>query len=107
MLSELRQALYDAIADSNDVHRTWRQLHEEGYSLYILLDCRQDDDDEEDETPEAGSTSQSLALPAEASAVRRREPEPSFRIYGGDLDFLRSIGIDPTRRIRRRRSPRD
>jgi hypothetical protein len=107
MLSELRQALYDAIAESNDVHRTWRQLHEEGYSLYILLDCRQDDDDEDDETPRADSTNQSLALPGDVSAVRRREPEPSFRIHGGDLDFLRSIGIDPTRRIRRRRSPRD
>jgi hypothetical protein len=29
--------------------------------------------------------------------------EAAFRIDGRDLSFLRSIGIDPTRRIRSRR----
>ena len=31
------------------------------------------------------------------------EHDPMFRIDGQDLTFLRSIGIDPTRRMRRRR----
>jgi len=49
----------------------------------------------EDETPEG----------IELTADR---PPPSgevlFRIDRQDLEFLRSIGIDPTRRLRRRRS---
>jgi hypothetical protein len=28
-----------------------------------------------------------------------------FQIDGRDLSFLKSIGIDPTRRLRRKRSP--
>lgn len=39
-------------------------------------------------------------LPAAASA----EPQPTFLIDGRDLAFLRSVGIDPTRPARRKRS---
>lgn len=87
MLSDLRRALCEAIAESNDVHRTWSQLKAEGYSLFLLVDCkRQEEGPSEDrrDTPAAG--------------------QPAFRINGGDLSFLKSIGIDPTRRGRRRRS---
>jgi len=85
MLSEFRKALYEAISDSTDVHRTWRQLREEGYSLYLLVDCKKQDGQE---TPERGK----LPLPPQ---------EPVFQINGTDLSFLKSIGIDPTRRRRR------
>ena len=87
MLSEFRKALYEAISDSNDVHRTWRQLREEGYSLYLLVDCKRQE-----------------ALEAAAGAERGKvplPPEPVFQINGTDLSFLKSIGIDPTRRRRR------
>lgn len=86
MLSEFRRALYDAISDSTDVHRTWRQLRDEGYSLFLLVDCKRQ---EGQDTPERGK------LPVGAQ-------EPTFQINGGDLSFLKSIGIDPTRRTRRR-----
>ena len=85
MLSEFRKALYEAISDSTDVHRTWRQLREEGYSLYLLVDCKRQDG-------EASSERGKLALPPQ---------EPVFQINGTDLSFLKSIGIDPTRRRRR------
>ena len=85
MLSEFRKALYEAISDSTDVHRTWRQLREEGYSLYLLVDCKKQDGQE---TAERGK----LPLPPQ---------EPVFQINGTDLSFLKSIGIDPTRRRRR------
>lgn len=89
MLSEFRKALYEAISDSTDVHRTWRQLREEGYSLYLLVDCKRQDGEEKDkEKVERGK----LALPPQ---------EPVFQINGPDLSFLKSIGIDPIRRRRR------
>jgi len=91
MLRELRRALSDAISDSSEVSRTLRRIREEGYSLYLLVDCKRDMLGEDDD-----------ALPV-ASRRGGREREPVFQINGPDLHFLRSIGIDPTRRSRRRR----
>ena len=89
MLSEFRKALYEAISDSTDVHRTWRQLREEGYSLYLLVDCKKQDGEQ-------------AAVPAERGKLPLPSQEPVvFQINGGDLSFLKSIGIDPTRRRRR------
>jgi hypothetical protein len=90
MLRDLRRALSDAISESPDVSRTLRRIREEGYSLYLLVDCKRDllgDDD---------------PLPV-ASRRGERERDPVFQINSPDLHFLRSIGIDPTRRSRRRR----
>jgi hypothetical protein len=91
MLRELRRALSDAISESTEVSRTLRKIREEGYSLYLLVDCKR----------EAGDLD-ALQL---ASPPRASDADPSFQINGRDLSFLKSIGIDPTRRLRRRRSP--
>jgi hypothetical protein len=40
--------------------------------------------------------------PVEEPEPPRAPAAPPFRIDGEDLSFLRSIGIDPTRRRRRR-----
>lgn len=90
MLRELRRALSEAISDSTEVTRTLRRIREEGYSLYLLVDCKREELDDDDPLPVA-------------SRAGRREREPVFQINGTDLHFLRSIGIDPTRRSRRRR----
>jgi hypothetical protein len=90
MLRELRRALTEAISESSDVSRTLRKIREEGYSLYLLVDCKRESLDDDDSLP--------------VSPARRLPAEPVFRIDGRDLSFLRSIGIDPTRRLRRRRS---
>jgi hypothetical protein len=94
MLRELRRALSDAISDSPDVSRTLRRIREEGYSLYLLVDCKREALGDDDPLPVA-------------SRIGRREREPVFQINGTDLHFLRSIGIDPTRRSRRRRPVED
>ena len=102
MLSEFRRALYDAISDSSDVHRTWRQLRDEGYALFLLVDCKKQD---AVESAERGK----LALPSELPELSAAglatpdlpPPEPVFQMNGQDLSFLKSIGIDPTRRRRR------
>jgi hypothetical protein len=89
MLRDLRRALSEAISESTEVSRTLRKIREEGYSLYLLVDCKREAAEQEQ-----------LALPAAKLAAG----EPTFQIDGRDLSFLKSIGIDPTRRLRRRRS---
>lgn len=89
MLRELRRALSEAISDSAEVNRTLRKIREEGYSLYLLVDCKRDI-----------SELEPLGF---ATAPRLTSGEPVFQIDIRDLSFLRSIGIDPTRRLRRRK----
>lgn len=90
MLRDLRRALSDAISESQDVNRTLRKFREEGYALYLLVDCKRE------------SAEEPLALTA--ARFGSESGEPVFQIDGRDLFFLRSIGIDPTRRLRRRRT---
>jgi len=82
LLSELERALLEAISESPEVHQALWRLQREGYVLHLALDCEREDD---------------------ADAPSRPEPAPQFRIDATDLQFLRSIGIDPTRKRRARR----
>ena len=90
MLRDLRRALSEAISESTEVSRTLRKIREEGYTLYLLVDCKRDRELDDEPLPIA--------------APRTSGGDPVFQINGTDLSFLRSIGIDPTRRLRRRRS---
>jgi hypothetical protein len=93
MLRDLRRALSEAISESTEVHRTLRKIREEGYALYLLVDCKRESEEEDDLLPMGTSSSR-----------RPSSSDPAFQIDSRDLSFLRSIGIDPTRRMRRRRS---
>lgn len=64
------------------------QIREEGWSVYLVVDRKN-----EDETPEG----------FELTTARNSQEDPGFRIDTQDLSFLKSLGIDPTRRVRRRR----
>lgn len=75
--------------DSPEIQESVERIREEGWALYLVVDRKRDD-----ETPEAFELTAQRRAPA---------PEPVFRIDGRDLSFLRSVGIDPTRRVRRRR----
>ncbi len=88
MLEQLSKSLFDAISGSDEVHEQLKRLREEGYSLSLLLDCQH-----EGKNPGSGQNPQRGV----------RAPLPEFRINGQDLAFLRSVGIDPTRRCRRRK----
>jgi hypothetical protein len=90
MLRDFGRALSEAISDSSEASRKLREIRDEGYSLYILLD--------------GGKGEATLRARATARAADPDGAEPEFRIHAGDLKFLRSIGIDPTRRPRRRRT---
>jgi hypothetical protein len=87
-LQDLRGAITEALADSADVNRSMDQVREEGWSVYLVIDRKR-----EDETPEG------IELTGDDSDGKI----PTFRINSRDLAFLKSVGIDPTRRVRRRR----
>ncbi|MEM7048716.1 MAG: hypothetical protein AAF604_03615 [Acidobacteriota bacterium] len=84
MLRDFGRALSEAISDSSEASQRLRDIRDRGYSLYLLLDNEETDDT----VPRRPITSD----------------DPEFRINSKDLVFLRSIGIDPTRRRRSRRS---
>lgn len=95
MLRELGDAINESVSESSRVHETMEKFRDHGYQLFLNLDARigivreasSSDDESEGRT----------ATPAE------------FRIDFRDLRLLKSLGIDPTRKVRTRRgaaSPR-
>jgi len=91
MLRDLGRALSEAISESPEVGRTLRRLRSEGYTLHLVLDCKRRG--EQADAVDGDEASRALA-PTPAG-------EQAFRINGDYLSFLRSCGIDPTRRPRR------
>jgi hypothetical protein len=88
LLQDLRGAITEALANSTDVTRSMEQIRDEGWSVYLVIDRKL-----EDETPEG----------IELTDGKSAQPAPTFKINSTDLSFLKSVGIDPTRRVRRRR----
>jgi hypothetical protein len=100
MIRDLGRLLSDAILESSEASDVVRRLREEGYCLYLLIGP----DDEEADTPRGQLTLGAGAADGSENGGAQRNP-PSFVIRGHDLAFLKSIGIDPTRSLRRRRKP--
>jgi hypothetical protein len=89
LMSDLRHSLSKVFTESTEVNRVLHRIRDQGWSLYLVIDKSEGDTD-----PSA------VELPAPGVAM---ETDPKFRIDGRDLTFLRSVGIDPTRTLRRRR----
>ena len=74
--------------------------------MILHLDCKREG---EDEAPLVPARAAVLAQPSAAKTPKAEtralvaRPEPAFQIDGRDLSFLCSIGIDPTRRPRRKK----
>jgi hypothetical protein len=86
LLRAVERALFDAIAESPELHRALWRLQRAGYNLRLSID-------------------QCAPEPSSDSSARRPPDTSGFRIDTEDLRFLRSIGIDPTRpgrRVRKR-----
>ena len=90
LLTVLRGALARALSDSSEAGRAVREIKREGWSLYLVVDQQEDDD--------GGGAALELTTKKAATET------PVFKIDGEDLTFLRSIGIDPTRSLRKKRS---
>jgi hypothetical protein len=96
LLQDLGTAINESISGSDDVNLHIQRIRDEGYDLYVVLDAtiglnKQDGDASEHDLP----------VPATMSR------EVQFRINVNDLSMLRSLGIDPTRKVKstRRISP--
>jgi hypothetical protein len=92
MLKELGDAISASVSESDRVHETIAKLRNHGYRLYLNLDARIGIEREDDSEGADG--------PSE-----RSESVADFRIDFRDLRFLKSVGIDPTRKVRARRRP--
>jgi hypothetical protein len=89
LLKELGNAINESISGSTHVNERIQKIRDEGYNLYVVLDATIGlgrDDEESD--PELKNE---LAL---------HPREIQFRINVPDLAFLRSVGIDPTRKVK-------
>jgi hypothetical protein len=101
MLKELGQAINESISGSGRVHDSIQRIRDEGYNLYMVLDAKVGVNRRETRSTRASRRS----LPAEPEPnVSAGETRAAFRINLKDLRFLRSLGIDPTRKVRVRRS---
>jgi hypothetical protein len=99
LLKELGDAINESISESTDVNDRIQRIRDEGYNLYVVLDATigLNKDDESGETAPVGEQAPTVAL---TKSPRR---DVQFRIDISDLGFLRSIGIDPTRKVKSHR----
>ena len=93
LLQQLGSAINESISSSDDVNEQIQKIRDEGYNLYVVLDAtiglnRQDE--ENDATPAGG----------QPELIVKNDKEVQFRINVNDLALLRSLGIDPTRKVR-------
>lgn len=89
LLRELGTAINESISGSDDVNRQIQKIRDEGYNLYVVLDATIGLNKDDGETPEPSET-----------AIIVRDKDIQFRININDLALLRSLGIDPTRKVR-------
>ena len=98
MLKELGQAINESISGSGRVHDSVQKIRDEGYNLYMVLDAKVGVNKRERSTRSRRGVAS--AEPEEATGTSERA---AFRINLKDLRFLKSLGIDPTRKVRTRK----
>jgi len=89
LLQDLGTAINESISTSEDVNRHIQKIRDEGYDLYVVLDATIGLNKQDEESTTAVAT-----VPSEPPK------EVQFRININDLALLRSLGIDPTRKVR-------
>ena len=101
MLKELGQAINESISGSGRVHDSIQKIRDEGYNLYMVLDAKVGVNKREQK---AGRSRRTIAA-ADPEETRSTGERAAFRINLKDLRFLKSLGIDPTRKVRARKVP--
>jgi hypothetical protein len=101
LLRDLGTAINESISGSDDVNQQIQRIRDEGYNLYVVLDAtiglNRNDGEEDNDLPE---TTTELALRDDPQPQRDEVREVQFRINVNDLGLLRSLGIDPTRKVK-------
>ena len=97
LLRELGTAINESISGSDDVNKHIQKIRDEGYNLYVVLDATigLNKTGEEGEEAEPETTNEPTA-----ELMVRDGKDVTFRINVKDLALLRSLGIDPTRKVR-------
>jgi hypothetical protein len=88
LLQELGTAINESISGSEDVNQHIQRIRDEGYDLYVVLDAT------------IGLNKQEAETAGEELVPVKPAKEVQFRINVNDLSMLRSLGIDPTRKVR-------
>ena len=97
MLKELGQAINESISGSDRVHDSIRKIRHEGYNLYMVLDAKVG----VNRRPARGGKKRSAGAEPDIESIETAD-RAAFRINIKDLRFLKSVGIDPTRKVRQR-----
>ena len=97
MLKELGQAINESISGSDRVHDSIRKIRHEGYNLYMVLDAKVG----VNRRPARGGKKRSAGPEPDIESIETAD-RAAFRINIKDLRFLKSVGIDPTRKVRTR-----
>ncbi len=93
LIKELGDAINESISSSEAVNAHIQKMRDEGYDLYVFLDATIGvGRDGEAETVTQGQTV--------AKSQGNLSGGAQFRINLNDLRFLRSVGIDPTRKVK-------
>jgi hypothetical protein len=88
LLQDLGTAINESISGSDDVNQHIQRIRDEGYDLYVVLDAT------------IGLNKQDSEAGEDVSTPATPPKEVQFRINVNDLAMLRSLGIDPTRKVR-------
>jgi hypothetical protein len=99
MLKELGQAINESISGSGRVHDSIQRIRDEGYNLYMVLDAKVGVN-----RRESRNGTRRIVGEPDLEEVEATGSRATFRINVKDLRFLRSVGIDPTRKVRARRA---
>jgi hypothetical protein len=103
MLKELGQAINESISGSGRVHDSIQRIRDEGYNLYMVLDAKVG----VNRRPARSKRRHAAAAPGNGNGNGNGNgaslEQAAFRINIKDLRFLKSVGIDPTRKVRNRR----
>ena len=89
MMQALGHALTQAIATSPEVSAAVRGIRQQGYSVYLVL-----------ERKEEGQQGARIEL----TTRQTKSKTPAFLLDKGDVSLLKSMGIDATRPGKRRRT---
>ncbi len=92
LLRELGTAINESISSSEHVNQHIQKIRAEGYELYVVLDAKIGLNKQDEPSEDTDTANEPVAVVP--------EKDVQFRINVNDLAMLRSIGIDPTRKVK-------